>query len=170
MEPLKAFFEIAAKNIDGILVNLSSFKGKKAFIVVNVASAWGFTKNHYKELMELYTKFGSNGLEILAFPCNQFGEQESSCEADIKNLVQNTYGVTFPMFSKIWCNGSQTHDLYKYLKTNSELYDAATNTTKDIPWNFAKFLLDSNGKVLKFYSPKVKPSELAPEVEKLLKD
>ena len=110
----------------------------------------------------------SAGLEILGFPCNQFMGQESACDMDIKEVVTKRYGVTFPIFSKILVNGADCHELYKFLRTNSSLYDKATDTAKEIPWNFGKFLLDSEGKVVKFYSPDIKPSVLGPDVEKLL--
>lgn len=96
--------------------------------------------------------------------------QESSCDVDIKAMVTKRYGVTFPLFSKIAVNGQDCHEVYKFLRIGSELYDAATDTVKEIPWNFAKFLVDRNGKVVRFYSPDVKPSVLAPEIENLLKD
>ena len=108
------------------------------------------------------------GLEILAFPCNQFMGQESACGVDIKALVTKNYGVTFPLFSKILVNGPDCHELYKFLRTNSSLYDKQTDTAKEIPWNFGKFLLDRNGNVVNFYSPDIKPNVMGPEIEKLL--
>jgi len=89
---------------------------------------------------------------------------------DIKALVTKKYGVTFPLFSKIVVNGQNCHELYKFLRIGSELYDSATDTVKEIPWNFTKFLLDRNGKVVKYYSPDIKPNVLGPDVEKLLQD
>ena len=96
--------------------------------------------------------------------------QESSCEVDIKAMVTKRFGVTFPMFSKITVNGTDCHELYKFLRVGSVLYDAKTDTAKEIPWNFAKFLIDREGKVVNFYPPDVKPNVLAPEIEKLLKN
>jgi len=105
----------------------------------------------------------------LGFPCNQFMSQESKCEVDIKLMAITTYGVKFPLFSKIEVNGPECHEVYKFLRTQSDLRDQKTDTVKEIPWNFSKFLLDRNGIVMGFYPPTVKPSELAPEIEKLLK-
>lgn len=97
------------------------------------------------------------GFTILAFPCNQFFGQESESEVNIKKFVEKNFNVTFPMFAKIEVNGDNVHPLFKFLRNNSELYDPVTQTTKQIPWNFGKFLVDREGKVVGFYGPKVEP-------------
>lgn len=162
-----SFFELSAKDIDGNLFQFSSLKKHGAFLIVNVASYCGFTKPNYASLNEVYAKYSSLGLEILGFPCNQFANQENICNVDIKELVVKTYGVKFPLFEKIEVNGENTHDVFKYLRVNSELHDEKEGT-KEIPWNFSVFLVDREGKVRGFYPPHVKPTSLGEEIEKLL--
>ena len=103
----------------------------------------------------------------MGFPCNQFFSQEKKCEFDIKSFVQGKYQVEFPMFSKVEVNGPNTCDIFKYLRYNSELNE--NGNIKYIPWNFTKFLLDKDGKIVKMYWPNDKPAEMVPEIEKLLK-
>lgn len=107
--------------------------------------------------MSIYEKYRSQGLEILAFPCNQFFSQESGSEKEIKQFVKENFNVHFPMFAKIEVNGETTDELFQFLRNNSELYDHKTGKAGVIPWNFAKFILDRNGKVIKFAHPTVKP-------------
>jgi len=116
----------------------------------------------------LYKKYANEGLEILAFPCNQFMSQEPKSEAEIKKGVVAEYGVKFPMFAKIEVNGTNTHPVYQYLKSNSKDLNAGGNTLKNIPWNFAKFLVDSNGNVLNFYGPKVEPLSMESDIKNVL--
>ena len=116
----------------------------------------------------MYNKHKDEGLQILAFPCGQFMNQELSTGQEIRKFVDDNYGVTFPMFAKIEVNGPNTHPIYKYLKYNS----LQMNTTKglaNIPWNFAKFLVDKNGNVIGFFKPDVKPSEMFKDIEPLLR-
>ena len=151
-------YDYEAKGIDGENVSLKSYKGKP-LLIVNVASACGLTP-HYKGLQTLYEKYNSKGLEILGFPCNQFGEQEPGSESDIQNFCNTNYGVTFQLFSKIEVNGPNTHPLYKFLKSerpNSE-------GKEDIEWNFAKFLVDKSGNVVERFHPKTTPDEMADKV------
>jgi len=108
------------------------------------------------------------GLEILAFPCNQFFGQEKKCELDIKNFAKDTFKVDFPLFSKIDVNGPETHEVFRFLRANSNLYDQKSQTIQEIPWNFTKFLVDADGKVLKFYTPTTKPHEMEKDLEDLL--
>lgn len=126
------------------------------------------SKNKKKNIFYYYY-YSSQGLEILAFPCNQFMNQENKCDVDIKQMVREGYKAKFLLFSKINVNGLDCHEVYKFLRNNSELYDAKLDSAKEIPWNFGKFLLDKNGKIVKFYHPDVKPSVIAPEIEKLIK-
>lgn len=118
--------------------------------------------------MGIYERYHASGLEILAFPCNQFFNQESGTEKDIKQFVKDNFKVHFPMFAKVEVNGDNTDELFQYLRNNSELFDPKTGKAGVLPWNFAKFILDRNGKVVKFAHPTVKPQELIPIVEKEL--
>ena len=116
----------------------------------------------------MYVELESEGLQILAFPCNQFMSQEPGTNEEIKSFAQDKFGVKFPLFSKIDVNGDDTHEVYKYLRRNSELYNEETSTMQQIPWNFAKFLLDSEGKVQGYYDTKKTVEETVPHVKKLL--
>ncbi len=149
-------------DIDKKPIKLSEFKGK-VLLIVNVASKCGFTPQ-YEGLEKLYRKFKNNGFEILAFPCNQFGSQEPGTNEEIKNFCSTKYNVTFRLFDKIEVNGPNEHPLYKYLK------DAQPGLmgTKDIKWNFTKFLIDKNGKVVERYAPQTTPESIEKEIEKLL--
>ena len=163
------FKEIEVKDIDGLDKKIGDYlNNKKALIVVNVASECGYTNANYKELQELYEKYGEKGLEILGFPCNQFMSQESKCELDIKNFTKNKFKITFPMFSKIDINGENTHPIYLYLKANTEEFNKDGKELKNIPWNFGKFLVNSEGKVIKFYKPDENPTVMITEIEKAL--
>mmetsp|Transcript_7948 Transcript_7948/g.49069 ORF Transcript_7948/g.49069 Transcript_7948/m.49069 type:complete len:200 (-) Transcript_7948:444-1043(-) len=155
--------DFEAVDINGRKRKLSSYKGKVT-LVVNVASECGFTDQNYKELVDLYNKYRRKGLEVLAFPCNQFGGQEPGSNGDIKQFV-NKYGVKFPLFSRVDVNGSSTHPLYSWLKEEKR----GILGSKDIKWNFGKFLLDKQGKPVKRYAPTDNPLKLEADIEKLLK-
>jgi len=107
-------------------------------------------------------------LEILAFPSNQFHSQESKCELDIKNFAKDTYSVEFPMFSKVDVNGPTTHEVYRYLRANSGLYDPKSQMIQEVPWNFTKFLVDSDGKILKYYGPTDTPQQIETDIQSVL--
>lgn len=156
-----SFYSLSAKSLQGNEISMEEFKGK-AVLVVNTASKCGFTPQ-YQGLEELYKKYKDQGLVILGFPCNQFGKQEPGDEASIQSGCMINYGVTFPMFSKIEVNGSNTHPIYTFLKNEKGgiLGDA-------IKWNFTKFLVDQSGKVLKRYSSIVEPAQLEEDIAKLL--
>jgi glutathione peroxidase len=160
----KNIYEFQVTTIDGKSESLEKYKGK-ILLIVNVASKCGFT-NQYKELEELYKKYQKQNIEILAFPCNQFGAQEPGDEAEIKKFCELNYNVSFPMFSKIEVNGKNTHPLYQFLK------EAAPGLlgSKSIKWNFTKFLVDQNGYPLKRYAPNDKPEEIFVEIFKLEND
>lgn len=120
----KSMFDFTVKDIDGKPIDLLSYKGnKKAFIITNVACACGLTGEQYTELVELYTAYKDRGLLVIGFPCNQFKNQESQSEEEIKKFVKDKFNVTFPMMEKIEVNGPNTHPLYVYLRNNSELFD-----------------------------------------------
>lgn len=144
----KTFYDFTMKSIDGKDVPLSDFKGK-VLLVVNVASKCGNTPQ-YKGLEELYKENKDKGFEILGFPANQFGGQEPGSDQDIKKFCTATYDVTFPMFSKIVVKGDGINPLYQWLLDNGPRHD-------DIEWNFAKFLIGRDGKILERFTPKTQP-------------
>jgi glutathione peroxidase len=156
-------YSFEVKNIDGKTTALSQFKGK-AMLVVNVASKCGFTPQ-YSGLEALYNKYHEKGLEVLGFPCNQFGSQEPGNEAEIKSFCELNYHVSFPLFAKIDVNGSEAHPLYQYLKSEEK----GIFGTEAIKWNFTKFLIDREGNVVKRFAPQTKPEDLETEVEAALK-
>jgi len=144
-------YALVAKDIDGKERSLSEFAGK-VLLIVNVASKCGFTPQ-YKNLQKLYTRFKDRGFEILAFPANDFMRQEPWAEAEIKSFCSLTYGVTFPMFSKISVKGKDIHPLYAFLT------DKETNPqcAGKITWNFNKFLLDRKGNIVARFDSKDDP-------------
>jgi glutathione peroxidase len=155
-------YEFTATTLNGKDKNLTDYQGK-VLLIVNTASKCGFTPQ-YQGLEELYRKYQNQGLEILGFPCNQFGKQEPGNENDIQQFCQVNYGVSFPMFSKIDVNGKNAHPLYRYLV---EAQPGIFNT-KAIKWNFTKFLVDRHGKVIKRYGPTTKPQDLEGDIKNLL--
>jgi glutathione peroxidase len=142
--------------IDGRRCSLADYKGK-ALLIVNVASRCGLTPQ-YKGLEELYREMKDKGLVVLGFPCNQFGGQEPGGEAEIQEFCSTRYDVTFPLFSKLEVNGPSRHPLYGWLTEQATQPDGSG----DIKWNFAKFVVGRNGKVLARFAPPTSPS--APEV------
>ena len=170
----KVFVDLSARDIDGNLVNFDSLRltsnnqfGKKAFLIVNVASAWGLTKSNYQELVQLHKEFEGQGLWIMGFPCNQFANEEQASNAEISKFVKNDFGVEFQMFAKIEVNGPHCHPIYKFLTANSVLAKD-NNQIRDIPWNFAKFLIDRHGNVVDFFEPEVNPLKLSDQINKLI--
>jgi glutathione peroxidase len=155
-------YDFSALTIDGIDLPLSSYRGHP-LLIVNVASKCGFTPQ-YAGLEALYKRFNGQGLQVLGFPCDQFGHQEPGDEADIKNFCSLNYGVSFPMFAKIKVNGPDANPLYEYLK------DALPGIlgTEAIKWNFTKFLVGKDGVPIKRYAPAEKPEKIAPDVEAAL--
>jgi glutathione peroxidase len=131
--------------------------------VVNTASKCGFTPQ-FAGLEELYEKYKDQGLEILGFPCNQFGKQDPGSNDEIMEFCQLNYGVSFPMFGKIEVNGSGADPLFKHLKKAAP----GALGTQGIKWNFTKFLIDPTGKVTKRYAPKDRPKALEKDIQKLL--
>ena len=135
----------------------------KVLLVVNVASECGFT-SQYKDLQTLYEEFHSRGLEILAFPCNQFGGQEPGTPQQIEQFCSTKYGITFPIFQKTDVNGAHTHPLFVYLKTAAP----GLLGTEAIKWNFTKFLIGRDGLPLKRYASASSPSSISADIQKLL--
>ena len=149
-----SFYDIDLVAIDGKPRKMDVYRGK-TLLIVNVASQCGFTPQ-YEGLQALYDKFKDRGFVVLGFPCNQFGHQEPNVEAEIEQFCIRNYGVTFPMFAKIDVNGGNAHPLYRYLKSEKP----GILGTEAIKWNFTKFLVGSNGTVLKRYAPSDKPEAI----------
>ena len=159
---MAGIYDFAVKDIHGKTVKLDAYKGKP-LLIVNTASKCGFTPQ-YKGLEALYEKLHGKGLEILGFPCNQFGEQEPGSEAEIESFCELNYGVTFPMFAKIDVNGDGAAPLYKYLKKEKP----GLMGSEAIKWNFTKFLVDRSGKVIERYAPNTEPANIAGDIERIL--
>jgi glutathione peroxidase len=153
-------YDYSVKTIDGSADTLKSYKGKTV-LIVNVASKCGYTPQ-YAGLEKLYLKYKDRGLVILGFPANNFGAQEPGTNAEIKTFCTRTYSVTFPMFSKISVKGEDEAPLYQYLTEQSP--NAATHG--DIKWNFTKFLIGKDGKVVARFEPDMTPE--SPEMEKAI--
>jgi glutathione peroxidase len=154
----EGFYDFTVKDIDGNDFSFTELKGKKV-LVVNVASKCGLTPQ-YKELQELYTKYGKEKFTILAFPANNFGKQEPGTNQEIKEFCTTKYEVTFPVMSKISVKGDDMHPVYHWLteKRNNGVTDAP------VEWNFQKFLIDEQGKLIDVVPPKEKPNS-----EKIIK-
>ena len=153
--------EFQVKQADGSMQDLSAHKGK-VLLIVNTASKCGFTPQ-YEGLEKLHQEFKDQGLEILAFPCNQFGHQEPGDADEIKNFCSLNYDVSFPLMEKIDVNGDGADPLWKYLKS-----EKSGLLGSRIKWNFTKFLVDREGNVVARYGPAVKPEQLKSEIEALL--
>lgn len=158
----QGIYDFSVTDINGQPVSLSQYKGQ-VVMIVNVASKCGLTKQ-YEGLEALYKKYKDKGFVILGFPCNQFMGQEPGTEAEILKFCTVNYGVTFPMFSKIEVNGEGTHPLYQFLK--KKLPGAGGKS--DIEWNFAKFLINREGKPVERFNPRTKPEDTVQSIEKLL--
>jgi glutathione peroxidase len=158
-----SIYDFSANSLAGKRADLAALQGK-VLLIVNTASQCGFTPQ-YKGLQALYEKYHDQGFEILAFPCNQFGAQEPGDAADIASFCDTSYGVTFPMFSKVDVNGSNAAPLFTFLKDKAP----GLLGTKDIKWNFTKFLVDRDGKVTSRYAPTTRPEAMGADIEKLLK-
>jgi len=155
------FYDFSAKKMNGQEVKMEEYK-EKVVLVVNTASKCGLTPQ-FKELEEIYKEYKEQGLEILGFPCNQFASQDPASNEEIQSFCFLNYGVTFTIFEKIDVNGENAHPLYKFLKNEEKgLF------SKEIKWNFTKFLIDKEGKVVKRYSPTTKPLKIKDDILKLL--
>lgn len=175
-------YSIPVKTIEGADTDLSQYKGK-ALLVVNVASKCGLTPQ-YEGLQKLYTDMKDKGFEILAFPANNYLGQEPGTEEEIKDFCSTNYNVTFPMFAKLSTKGDDQHPLYKYLtdtKPDTDVNDGALeerlkgfdqrrSTPSEVLWNFEKFLVDQNGKIVARFAPDVAPDDarLVSKIESIL--
>lgn len=148
-------------DIDENPISMTDYKGK-VLLIVNTASKCGFT-TQYKGLEALYQNYKDQGLEVLGFPCDQFGNQEPGENEEIKGFCELNYGVTFPLFEKTNVNGEDAHPLFKFL-TNAK----PGLVGKGIKWNFTKFLVDREGNVVERFAPVVEPETLKSKIEKLL--
>lgn len=151
---MTTLYDFTARDIDGNERSLGDYRGK-LLLIVNVASQCGFTPQ-YKGLEALHRKYADKGVEVLGFPCNQFGKQEPGDAAEIKNFCSLNYDVTFPLFAKIDVNGPAAHPLYNYLTREK----GGGILGRGIKWNFTKFLVGRDGEVLGRYAPTVTPEQL----------
>ena len=154
------FHELSGVDIDGNTLDFGKFKNKVVY-VTNVASAWGKTRRHYTQLQELQEHYNDDGLEIIGFPCNQFGRQEPKSNSDIKAFTRDKYKVNFQLMSKSDVNGDNTNEVYSWLKQRA-------GDTSDIGWNFARiYLVDRSGTKVQQFEGK-NPSDLIGNIEELL--
>ena len=154
-------YEIRVEDINNNVVELAQYKGK-VLLIVNTATKCFFTPQ-YEGLQALYSKFHERGFEILDFPSNQFAEQAPESIEDINKFCVEKFETTFPRFRKVDVNGKDESILYTYLKRHEKGF-----INQNIKWNFTKFLVDQEGRVVKRYSPRVKPNKIARDIEKLL--
>ena len=159
---MPSVYDFKVDDIKGQPVALDRYKGK-VLLIVNTASECGFTPQ-YKGLETLYEKLHDKGLEILGFPCNQFGAQEPGSEAAIAQFCEVNYGVTFPLFAKVDVNGANAAPLYRYLKAEKP----GLLGSEAIKWNFTKFLVNREGEVVARYAPNDTPESIAGDIQKKL--
>jgi glutathione peroxidase len=148
---VNSFYDFRAEDINGKLLEFSAFKGKKV-MVVNVASQCGLTPQ-YKQLQELYEKYGGKGFEIIAFPANNFMSQEPGSNSEIKSFCSTNYGVSFTMMSKISVKGDDIHPLYQWLTQK----DKNGVSDSGVSWNFQKYLIDEEGRLVEMLPPRTSP-------------
>ena len=159
---MKSIYDYKVDDSQKNPVSLSDYKGK-TLLIVNVASRCGLTPQ-YKGLQELYSKYSNKDFEILAFPCNQFGAQEPGSNEEIKEFCDNNFNVSFKIFDKINVNGSSASPLFKHLKNEAK----GVMGSEAIKWNFTKFLIDNNGRVIKRYSPQTTPDKIDKDLSEIL--
>ncbi|WP_027409852.1 glutathione peroxidase [Anoxybacteroides tepidamans] len=180
-----SIYQFDVKKANGESISLSNYKGK-TLLIVNTASQCRFTPQ-FQDLQKLYEKYQPNGLEILGFPCNQFGEQEPGSNEEAVSFCQLNYGVTFPIFAKMDVNGPHAHPLFQYLKQQAPFqgFDETNSMAKllklmildkapewlagdEIKWNFTKFLIDANDRVIRRYEPHETPLDFENDIAELL--
>lgn len=159
---MSTLYTFSARTLKGETVSLERYRGK-VLLIVNTASECGFTPQ-YAGLQQLHGRFAARGFEVLGFPCNQFGKQEPGDAAQIGSFCEKNFGVTFPLFEKIDVKGPDAHPLFRYLTGERR----GLFGTRNVKWNFTKFLVDRQGNVLKRYAPKTKPEQIAGDIEALL--
>jgi glutathione peroxidase len=153
--------DFSARANDGTDVDLSTYAGQ-VVLVVNTASQCGFTPQ-YQGLQELHQQYAARGFTVLGFPCDQFGHQEPGDDAEIAGFCERNFGVTFPLFAKVEVNGDGAHPLYRWLRS-----EKGGLLGSRVKWNFTKFLVGRDGRVIERYSPATKPEKIASDVEKAL--
>ena len=159
---MSTVYDFSASALDGAKIDLGRYKGR-VVLVVNTASECGLTPQ-YAGLEALHQKFQKRGLDVLGFPCNQFGAQEPGDASQIGAFCQKSYGVSFQMFGKIEVNGDAAHPLYKWLTQSSPELPGS----EPIKWNFTKFLIGPDGNVVERYAPQTEPAQLEGDIEKLI--
>jgi glutathione peroxidase len=155
-------YDLEAQSIDHQTVPLSRYQGQ-VMLIVNTASACGFTPQ-FTGLEKLHQQYGDKGLAVIGFPCNQFASQDPGDDAQIANFCQKNYGVSFQMMSKIKVNGDSAHPLYQWLTAEAP----GILGSKAIKWNFTKFLIGKDGRVVKRYAPQDAPAKIAQDIEAAL--
>ena len=159
---MASIYDFSVTDISGKTVRLDHYRGK-AMLFVNTASQCGYTPQ-YKGLEALYEKYRAKGFQVLGFPCNQFGEQEPGDEKAIAQFCEINFGVTFPLFAKVDVNGENAAPVWKYLKAEKP----GLLGSEGIKWNFTKFLVDRQGRVVARFAPKDTPESIAADIEKVL--
>jgi glutathione peroxidase len=155
---MMSLYDINVLTIQGESKSMADYKGK-VLLIVNTASKCGLTP-HYKGLQHLYETYADQGLVVLGFPCNQFAGQEPGTEAEIQSFCETNYHVTFPMFAKVDVKGDHAHPLFTYLVNHTP----APYHTGDIEWNFAKFLVNAEGQIIKQYSARTEPAKIQQDI------
>lgn len=158
----QSIYDFSAKTNNGEIINFSDLKGK-VILIVNTASRCGFS-SQYADLEQIYRKYQDQGLIILAFPCNQFANQEPKDDQQIAEFCKLTYDVSFPIMHKILVNGPDAHELFKFLKSRAK----GIWGTPTIKWNFTKFLINRNGETIVRFSPITKPRTFEIGIQSLL--
>ena len=159
---MTSVYDFSATAIDGAETALEHYRGQ-ALLIVNTASKCGFT-GQYAGLEALHRQYADKPFQVLGFPCNQFGAQEPGKAAEIASFCSMTYGVAFPMFDKVEVNGPGRHPLYAWLTSQKKGFLGS----RDIKWNFTKFLIDRSGRVVDRFAPTVEPKALEGAIERLL--
>ena len=155
-------YQFEAELLEGDIKALADYKGK-VMLIVNTASKCGFTPQ-FAGLEKLYEKYKPQGLEILGFPCNQFGGQDPGTNKEIGVFCQRNYGVNFPMFAKVDVKGPEAHAIFRFLTREAK----GVLGSQNIKWNFTKFLINQKGEVVKRYAPITKPEKIAKDIQRLL--
>ncbi|MDD3477674.1 MAG: glutathione peroxidase [Candidatus Izemoplasmatales bacterium] len=165
-----SIYDYTVQTTEGTNLSLSQYKGK-VLLIVNTATHCGFTPQ-YEGLESLYQEFSKKGFEILDFPCNQFMNQAPENNQDLASFCQIRYHTTFQTFAKLQVNGKNTHPLYRYLKQNEPKKKGLLSMLKGsrIPWNFTKFLVDRNGRIIARFAPTVTPETIQKEIQSLIEE